>query len=69
MRSVVSVILALAVPVVLLGLILASQATLGVALIGGGACLLIAARIIQASVYHHETLRALADRPSPWRQG
>jgi hypothetical protein len=67
MRAVASLLLALAVPTVLFGLILASQATLGVAVIGAGACLLIAARVIQASAYQHEMLRALAARGEPQR--
>jgi hypothetical protein len=67
MRAVASLLLALAVPTVLFGLILASQATLGVAVIGAGACLLIAARVVQASAYHQDILRALADRGEPQR--
>jgi hypothetical protein len=67
-RFAAGLILALAVPTVLFGLIAASQATLGVALIGAGACLMIAGRIVQASAYHQEILRALAERTDVLRR-
>lgn len=62
MRLVAGLVGAFAGLCALVGLVLMSQATMGVGVLAFACWMLILVRIIQASAYHHEILQALHDR-------